>query len=937
MASFSAEDDLDKVWAETIARVNKITKWDLNEKNAVTIDQVLAKLNPPPSKDGKYSEMRGKAKTVFHNTLICVQRFGNFAANAASMVFGPSQQAFNAISFVITAVQQFDAVFANITALMERVSVFMEKLRIYLDDPNAATKLDKRLRLTVYRVLDHFLTILGLSHKLTHGWKGKLKLAVEIGAFGKDTGIQDSMARLETLISDVTSTEITVIVKDLSEAARNIRGVDRKLDQIADAQEKTIASLGHLEVSQEKTVVSLGNLEVSQEKAVAALGQLETAERRRTADEEESKRLKKIKEDLNIDEAKIAQYWVERQDEFWGKHIPDTGRWLLNFTFPSFSRWANHEDTNVSVLSVRAKEGYGKSYLCSLVIHHLLERYAASPRVGVAYYYFHREDKEKNPVNKAVKAIIWQLASARTALGREYSNLVQKACDRKSEFGKTSDLWQILVSDIAKSLTGTFYIVLDGVDETKGEDGRPLASIIRDVLIPTDGSQLTIRIFLTGRPGALEFLSEGTDAVIPQIKIEAQHDQPSLNQEDILLYAEAKLNNMDIFKNENDEKAALKERAKIELGKGVQGDYFALDYKLDSVEKSRNFKEVEEILKLAQESRTQAIAREIDHLNETLRPDEIREVNQLLGWDAVAQDSLTAQQYEAMLSLNAETQSLISLEKQIRDRYSSLFDIDDSKIVTLRSADIRDYLTSEDDKKATLDDNSKAGEVVLREGEISLVKRILKKHFSSVFGGDDIYEKFAFEDFFASKLGNEAVRIRMKSKLENECAMIQDCLTVMCDHNGEDRYAELLNYCFEWWGDHLAEVIEQIDEIALPTLQNVGRKLVRLLRETALIDAWWSTERMWLDQYWVYDDPPITAAVYKWLKHPTVHKGLADMPTEREWVVSTTADEGPSAKVLAHVAKRMAQRWFDQSTAPQQALYWLCGYLSQVSISSPVR
>lgn len=125
MSSFSAEDDLDKVWTETIARVNRITNWDLNERKIVTIDEILAKVNPPSNKDGKYSEAQSKAKTIFHNALICVQIFGGFAANAAAIVFGPSQQAFNAISFVVTASQDYEAVFANITVLMERVTVFM--------------------------------------------------------------------------------------------------------------------------------------------------------------------------------------------------------------------------------------------------------------------------------------------------------------------------------------------------------------------------------------------------------------------------------------------------------------------------------------------------------------------------------------------------------------------------------------------------------------------------------------------------------------------------------------------------------------------------------------------------------------------------------------------------------------------------------------------
>ena len=74
---------------------------------------------------------------------------------------------------------------------MERVSYFLEKLQIYLDKSSADVKLDKRLRLTVYRALEHFLVIMATSHRLTNGWKAKLKLAVKLGAFGDDDDIKD--------------------------------------------------------------------------------------------------------------------------------------------------------------------------------------------------------------------------------------------------------------------------------------------------------------------------------------------------------------------------------------------------------------------------------------------------------------------------------------------------------------------------------------------------------------------------------------------------------------------------------------------------------------------------------------------------------------------------------------------------------------------------
>ena len=137
-------------------------------------------------------------------------------------VFGPSQQCFNAISFVITAAQKYKEVFATITLLMERVSVFLENLNMYMDNKNAEVTLDKRLRKTVYRVLEHFVNILGTTYSLTTDWKARMKLKAKSFAFGEDENIKTSMTTLETLVSDFISAQISVIVQDLSDAARNI-------------------------------------------------------------------------------------------------------------------------------------------------------------------------------------------------------------------------------------------------------------------------------------------------------------------------------------------------------------------------------------------------------------------------------------------------------------------------------------------------------------------------------------------------------------------------------------------------------------------------------------------------------------------------------------------------------------------------------------------
>jgi hypothetical protein len=101
MSIFSENDDLDVVWARLITECNIRAEWDLNSNKTPTVEGVLAKLNPPKKHK---SETHETTKKIFRQTLYCVDKFGNIAAQAASMAFGPSQQCFNAVSFVIGAI-----------------------------------------------------------------------------------------------------------------------------------------------------------------------------------------------------------------------------------------------------------------------------------------------------------------------------------------------------------------------------------------------------------------------------------------------------------------------------------------------------------------------------------------------------------------------------------------------------------------------------------------------------------------------------------------------------------------------------------------------------------------------------------------------------------------------------------------------------------------
>jgi hypothetical protein len=893
MSIFSENDDLDVVWARLITECNIRAEWDLNSNKTPTVEGVLAKLNPPKKHK---SETHETTKKIFRQTLYCVDKFGNIAAQAASMAFGPSQQCFNAVSFVIGAIQDYDAVFSNVTSLMERMSAFLERLRIFLEDQKAEEKVDRRLRLAMYRVLEHLMTALSIWHKLAHSRTARLKLAAKVTTFGEDEGVASVMEKLEVLIRDYTDTQISVIVKTVSDSARNILVVERKIDTIADSTERTTAILNRLEI-----------------------------------DGEERKRLKEIRNAMGVDEDKRP--WNQMQHEFSKKRTANTGNWLLRYDqgICSFARWSDPRAVCLPVLSVVAEGGYGKSVLASIVVDHLWAKYGGDPKICIAHYYLQRDNTW---IEDIIKTIIYQLASESNPASREYAKLVQEKCVGKSDPGTTADIWKRFVSAFASSLNATFFIVIDDVNEKEKEGERSLRSVMDQIMSADNTGSLKIRLLITGRPDGLDVLKvlgSGSGTVpMPSIVMAPDGIVPR-NQEDILLHAQKRLDVMPIFKNNDEGQLLLKDRAKKELTGGVKGNYTALESKLDALSMCLYERDADEVINRAQESREDEIARNIKQLDSTLSEQEKTELNELLTWTATCFEPLNLDQCKTVLLLKMGTKVLASLETQIRSMYNFLFTIGEENKVLSLSAGIESFLVEDRESRAHATNlRNNAPMDAIQDGEIGLMKRVVRTHLRNILGDDDAYARFAFDDFLESKRTSQTSRVHLDQRSENHLRLARASLVLVCDYQAAAENCKSLQaYAFEYFADHMLGCEEA--ELDTVIVQEVGRKLIRILRDPTLIDAWWDEERVSDPDLWVRN-PLNSNAVCRWLKRSEVQKVLQDMPTDKQWVRDNALDGLRAVAILTDVAKRLAQRWFDLKGAVwYKCFLFVDSYLRSVS------
>lgn len=149
------------------------------------------------------------------------------------------------------------------------------------------------------------------------------------------------------------------------------------------------------------------------------------------------------------------------QQDFMDKKVNGTGDWLQQNS--DYLEWTVRKPASRSILSLSGGEGYGKSFLMSIVVQDLRKRFPPgaeenASRTSVAYYYFQREAKgsksaEKNALSlsNALKSLAWQIGKRDAVYRKE----LHAACDR-IEDTEISDLWTKLFTNSYKS-DATFY------------------------------------------------------------------------------------------------------------------------------------------------------------------------------------------------------------------------------------------------------------------------------------------------------------------------------------------------------------------------------------------------------------------------------------------------------------------------------------------------
>ncbi|KAL4773089.1 hypothetical protein BDW60DRAFT_27451 [Aspergillus nidulans var. acristatus] len=841
-------EELTTIWTQVYMRVLELAGGDESQIQPLSIKEVLAQLDGVQNKAAEGSERRERVRTAFNRTLSVVQTVGGVAAGAASQVFGPTELCFNALSFMISAWQGYQAIFEELANLLSQCAEYLERLEYHI-----RAGMDTNLS----RVsAQHLLLFVEICSRTVRLRSKRTKLL----AFTKIFFMQEDM------------------VADLLDQMQRL--VDKE-NRLVGAQTLALAAEA-AEASQAALAVTQGLVDkLTREKDTASMNRLLL----RTLGFDASKM------DERTQEPEAS--WTTIHRNYMRRRIKGTGEWV--FEEPLYRAWFSGE--GAPILAIEGKEGSGKSYLASTIISRLKQQRAAgarTKRISTAFYFVEGDSREElkkaTNLESVAKSLVWQFAQAE----RRYLKSVAGICERMGEIDPRDISKHLLFwNEDLVHMDVTFYIVIDGLGDAVGEGMIRFLARASKLIYGRE-----TRVLVTGDPRCFDQLAQQEDIKFDRMTIEQR------NAGDVQQYISRRMDDMPALRNGTRRKAVtcLRKRIQERLAEQAKGDYLTIDTALDTIQQCEYVADIERALDSAGRERSEQILEEIRHLNDQLTEGEIAEVNEIVRWIVYGAERLTPSQLSAALDLRTGQPSLLPLEDKIKSKYR-IFEVDRIGRVDFRSTDIEELIRKGYHSSRTQEDDDSLQDHGITPGESAMVQ-----HFLRTVCPPEVYKRLNLDAYLEQKQQRRNKgALRCDDQHTGQTLMALACLRVLNGPSDPQR-SLLLPYAHSYLVQHLSAVdLALADDSALA---RVGSELVVLFTEGDSLDVLLKNDEFitspsirWRVRHDLLGKDESVRQVARWLADSAVIADIKD-ESSRKWLAKIVSDEDhlmrPGAEWMAH-------------------------------------
>lgn len=659
-------------------------------------------------------------------------------------------------------------------------------------------------------------------------------------------------------------------LKRLAKAAvRADDGVSEKFDEME-----------RLEKEELRLLQTLGFIEVHEMHGF--LKRLESKEDQEDMDQ----CLDTIKTALGIGAAKHS--WHDTQTAIWNDTADSTGEWL--FKRQDFRDWENSGASAApAVFALKADDGYGRSYLCAAVVHHLLKQRTNDPDLKrlVAYYYFKKDERETNSMRNALRAILWQLSINK--VNKPFAKFFARKCEQVQHLpsSKTHTLWKDSILDYLEhsQVKSKVFIVIDGIGHAT-EGYIEFSRIVKDVS-SFDNGRSSIKFLLTGTKSDLAELSRHFDikAQMTELTV-SEHNEPGLRS-----FISKNMEYISRTWDRTPDSEELQQQVQNALLKNTDGDYQNLNLTLKEISNARGVQDIKRIIEPhgLKVSREERIELQLANMEKALTYHEVESLNEILPWIVLPKyDWPTTKQLKAVLYLKDEQTPLKSVRNLITERYAPLLEVDG---MLVRSYHTMKYFKKE---KSSQDSRKPKDVTAWQDGLSAVISPIIGstshrpscpvhhlevamvEKFLSAFCDEEVYRKFGFQNFFEGLRGNPAKKIGF-DPVDGHSRIILRCLQALCPKNKKEKAESepLIEIAISRLPWHLSQIRpEELACIDAKRRKSIGGLLFSLLKDRKCIGGWLTPDRIEkVRRKWLYHPPKqnkssLAGITLQWFKDP---------------------------------------------------------------------
>ncbi|KAI4916179.1 hypothetical protein J4E85_010267 [Alternaria conjuncta] len=917
---FDEDQDLSEVWPQVVRQYEDTTKKKLDSTTTFKSFQLQIDADIKESTTKSHQH----ARTVLNNVGTCLEKFGSIVAQGASVIFGPTAQCWNAISFVIQAARGINDMMDGFVTLMERSSAFLRRLVYFLEQEAGkdGAYLPRPLRRPAYEILSQFLGVLRSSYKLATSTRERMKSMAGIILFNSNDAVAESLQLMENHIQEFTRAEADVILV-------GVRGLAKHL--VKSDEERARHQSEILEYLQATYKVGDQVLSVTQ--------QMKTTLDGRANKDQQKENLVKIANSLGLKKPGDWETWTKRHSELCKTHVEGTGEWLSQDE-PAFSHWADLEQHEKKVLFLKADSGFGKTHLFNHVVSHLEKkcRAARGPNQAFIAYYYYGDEKDDS-LERCIGSIIYQFAAADVG----YAQTVADECTRLASIARAEDRWHNLVSGLQRAMKGTYFICMDGFDSPGQLDSVEvmMLTIAGQAASSAKSNGVSLRLFVSGNDDALSEISQRVKDVdtilLGKRRVSAQSMERAGNNANIAsdslpnasdLRAVTSARIEEVCKTKPGLKALLSD-ANIELLlEGIRGNYRNLEAKLTEINACDTKGKVQEVINNTSADMNAVQRNRIKTLDALLTSRQAQVLNSLLVWIAGCTYPPKIKLLESVLFFTFKEDFLLT--DQIATTYSPVLTIDKEGRVEFKDG-LRDILsvdTSSGAESAIAQLHAEA----ITTAEVELCRRFIRKACDATD-----YARFRFDDFFQAMA--QKVHIHLDDDNTVNVTMISLCIDVLFDSRKDGSLEAMRDHASLWFYEYLKALVKTLDDFEPQRkfMTGIGGKLVDLFCDPKMIDMWFSKKNLsWLKYDYLYSEENLDA-ILALLKNSQVAKGYAKDAEKSEWVKSIISDAASKYSVLERIAARLATHWFSCSTGTTDKDYLWISWGIVAKLSKPDR